>query len=301
VIKPDGCDGRVQPPRLTRRMPGGSGRERITTQADGAGAPATLRQAAWAELRRALRPPYEALSVVVGNGLLMTACWTLLPRSAVNWLFRFHGPLTFAMVLAVWMYSDVPATNLLGGDPARSIAAMSDPAALRRLWYTKNVVLWLLVTPLSALIALGVGLSSNQLVAAALTVLWIATVPLGALGLAGWVGVWFPFHSLPLRYRWARRRRWRRMLARWLVLLLTPVTLVPLLTLVLTLPAVLLWGTVTPGARGSRISDARFGWGLLLAAVVAVVAWLVGVRFGSRLAYRRRQRLLAFLTDTDRG
>jgi hypothetical protein len=85
-----------------------------------------------------------------------------------------------------------------------------------------------------------------------------------------------------------------------LVLLLTPGGLVPLLALVLTLPGLLLWGTVTPGARGSRISDARFGWGLLRAAAIAVVAWLVGNRFGSRLAYRR-QRLLAFLADADRG
>jgi hypothetical protein len=259
--------------------------------------PATLPQAVRAEVRRALRPPYEIPSVVVGNGLLMTACWTLLPPSAVSYLFRFHGPLAFAMVLATWMYSDVPATNLLGGDPARSVAALGDPATLRRLWYAKNIALWLLVTPLCALVAIGVGIYSHQLVAAALTVLWIATVPLGALGFACWVGVWFPFHTLPLRYRLARRRRWWQMLARWMVLLLTPASVVPLLALVLTLPGLLLWGTVTP----SRISDARFGWGLLLAAAVAAIAWLVGHWYGSRLANRRRQRLTAFLTDPDRG
>jgi hypothetical protein len=78
--------------------------------------PETLPAAVRAEFRRALRPPYETPGVVVGNGLLMTACWALLPASVVNSVFRFHGALAFALVLASWMYSDVPATNLLGGD-----------------------------------------------------------------------------------------------------------------------------------------------------------------------------------------
>jgi hypothetical protein len=33
----------------------------------------------------------------------------------------FHGPLVFAMVLAGWMYSDVPSTNLLGGGPGAQL------------------------------------------------------------------------------------------------------------------------------------------------------------------------------------
>ncbi|MCW2641517.1 MAG: hypothetical protein JWP76_3823 [Dactylosporangium sp.] len=263
--------------------------------------PATLPQAVRAELRRALRPPYEIPSVVVGNGLLMTASWTLLPPSVVSSVFRFHGPLAFAIVLATWMYSDVPATNLLGGDSARSIAALGDPATLRRLWYAKNIVLWLLVTPLCALVAIGVGIYENKLATAALTVLWIATVPPGALGFASWVGVWFPYHTLPVRYRWARRRHWWRMLARWMLLLLAPAGVVPLLKLALSLPSLLLWNVANPAAHGSHISDAQFGWGLLLAAAIAIAAWLVGNRYGPRLANRRRQWLTAFLTDPDRG
>ncbi|GII22858.1 hypothetical protein [Planosporangium mesophilum] len=263
--------------------------------------PATLPQAVREELRRALRRPYEIPGVVLSSGLLVTACWTLLPTGVVNWLFRFHGPVAFAMVMSLWIYSDVLTTNVLGDDPARSIAALDDPAALRRLWYARNIVLWLLATPLCAVTAIAVGVYSHELVAAALTVLWIATVPLGALGFASWVGVWFPFHVLPLRYRWARRRRWWRMLVRWMILRLIPISLVPLLAVVLTMPGLLLWGTATPGARGSRISDARFGSGLLLAAAVAVAAWPLGHWYGPRLASRRQRRLIAFLTDPDRG
>jgi hypothetical protein len=251
------------------------------------------------ELRRALRPPYETAVVVVGNGLLMTACWTLLPSAAVAALFRFHGPQAFAMILASWMYADVPATNLLGGDPVRSVAALDDPAALRRLWYAKNAVLWLFATPLAALAAVVIGAHEHEPVAAALTVLWIAAVPLGALGFAGWLGIRWPYHPLPLRYRWAARHRWRPMLVRWLILVLAPYLLVPALTVLVTLPSVLLWATVAP--HDGPVSDGQFGWGLLAAAALAVTAWPLGHRYGSRLARRRGAWLAGFLGDPDRG
>jgi hypothetical protein len=253
-------------------------------------------------MRRALRPPYETPSVVAVNGLLMTACWALLPPGLVSLLFRFHGPLAFPMVLAIWMYSDVPATNLLGGDPERSVTALADPPTLRRLWYAKNVVLWLLATPVCVLAAIWLGVVENRLVSTVLTVLWIAVVPLGALGFAGWLGIWFPYHPLPLRYRWERRRDWWRMLVRWLMLLVAPYGLVPSLALLVTLPSLLLWWSVPAhGTQDSQVSDAAFGLGLALGAATAIAAWLVGHWCGPRLANRRRRWLTAFLTDPDRG
>jgi len=150
--------------------------------------PAALR----AEFRRAAHPPYETPNVVVGNGLLMTACWVFLPATVVSFVITFHGVLAFALVLASWMYSDVPATNLLGGDAARSRAAVEDPAMVRRMWYAKNLVLWALITPLCTVVAIGLGIYEHRLATTALTVLWIATVPLGALGFSSWVGVYFP-------------------------------------------------------------------------------------------------------------
>src|SRR5262249_14219827 len=156
-----------------------------------------------------------------------------------------------------------------------SIAALPDPTVVRRMWYAKNLVLWALVTPLCTLVAIGLGIYEHRLTTTALSVLWIAAVPLGALGFSSWVGIWFPYHVLPLRYRWEQRRRWRTMFVRWTVLLLTPYGVVPLLTLVLTLPSLLLWAAVAPGGQQSRITDAQYGWGLLLAAVLAGVAWVV--------------------------
>jgi len=171
---------------------------------------------------------------------------------------------------------------------------------LRRMWYAKNIIMWALVTPVCALIAIGIGIHENRLGTTLLTVLWIAAVPLGALGFSSWLGVWFPYHVLPLRYRWARRRRWRRMIARWTVLVLAPYAVVPLLTAVLTLPSVLLWAAVAP-AKPAHITDEQLAWGLILAAVLAAAAWTVGHWLGPRLAHRRRQALTEFLRDPERG
>jgi hypothetical protein len=231
----------------------------------------------------------------------MAACWVFLPASAVSFAFTFHGPLAFALGLASWMYSDVPATNVLGGDAERSRAALGDPAMLRRLWYAKNLVLWLLITPLCTVVAIGLGIYEHRLATTVLSVLWIATVPLGALGFSSWVGVYFPYHVLPLRYRWAHRDRWWRMLGRWGVLLVTPYGVVPLLTAVLTLPSLLLWKAVAPAEQAKRITDTQFFWGLLLGAAVAGVAWVGGHWYGPRLAHRHRQWLAEFLGNPERG
>jgi hypothetical protein len=259
--------------------------------------PYRVRQAVRNELRRALHPPYETPVAVFVNAALMTACWVLLPPSVTDFVFRFNGPSAFAMVLASWAYSDVPATNLLGGDAARSIPALSDPHTLRRMWFAKNLVLWLLVTPLCTLVAIGIGVHEHRPVTAAVTVLWIVTVPPGALGFAGWVGIWFPYHPLPLRYRWTRRRRWRPMLARWIVLALAPYVVVPALMLALSLPTLVLWRCVDR----RPVDDVQFGWGLVLAATIAALAWLAGHRYGARLANDRREWLARLLADPDRG
>jgi hypothetical protein len=86
-------------------------------EADVVSLPRTLREAVRGEFARALRPPYETLITVAANGALMSSAWYFLPRSLKDNLFTLHGSLAFALVLAAWMYSDVPATNVLGPDP----------------------------------------------------------------------------------------------------------------------------------------------------------------------------------------
>jgi len=260
--------------------------------------PATLPGGVRVELRRALHPPYDLPLAIAGNGLLLVACWTLLPPRAVDALFRFQGPFVFAMVLALWVYSDVPSTNLLGADAGRTVAALEDPPALRRLWYAKNLAMWLLATPLCVLVALVIGVAEKRPVTALVTAAWVAVVPLGALGAAAWIGIRWPYHPLPLRDRWAGRRRWRPMLLRWTVLIVAPFLVVPILITVLTVPSLLMWAAES---HGGRVSDGQFAGGLLVTAVLAAVAWPAGHRAGARLARRRRDRLTAFLADPAKG
>src|SRR5271169_3978403 len=89
--------------------------------------PRSLTQGVRLELERAFRAPYEVPIVVAVNGVMMTALWWWAPGSWKNSLFSLHGPLAFAMVLAGWMISDVPATNVLGPDARRTRDALDNP------------------------------------------------------------------------------------------------------------------------------------------------------------------------------
>ena len=98
------------------------------------------------------------------------------------------------------MYSDVPATNVLGPDSVRVRRALEDPVLFRRLLAAKNVVLWVLITPICCLVALLIGVANHNLLSTVITVVWIGIVPFGALGISNLVGIRFPYHPMPLRY-----------------------------------------------------------------------------------------------------
>ena len=147
--------------------------------ADVVSLPCTFRDATRAEFGRALRPPYATLSTVAANGAFMSLAWFFLPTGLKDDTFTLHGSLAFALVLAAWMYSDVPATNVLAPDSQRVMAAIDDPVMLRRLLYAKNIVLWTFITPACALIALATGISGHDLLSTLYTVIWIGVVPSG--------------------------------------------------------------------------------------------------------------------------
>jgi hypothetical protein len=263
--------------------------------------PRTLRDAVREEFGRALRPPYETLITVAANGALMSAAWFFLPKDLKDDVFTLHGSLAFALVLAAWMYSDVPATNVLGPDRRRIMAAIDDPVLFRRLLYAKNIALWTIITPVCAVIALFTGILGHNLLATFYTVIWIGAVPFGALGISAWVGILFPYHPMPLRFRWEHRRPLRRMLWRWLTLAVTPYVLVPALSVVLMVPSLLLWGFTSVHGLSRKLPDNDVGLGVALACAVAVLCSSGGHRLGVWIAQRRRARLLAFLADPTRG
>jgi hypothetical protein len=263
------------------------------------GLPSSLRAAVGEQFARAFHPPYEIPIVVAVNGLLMTGAWFLLPDP--NPLFTFHGALAFPMVLAAWMFSDVPATNVLGSDARRSLLALDDPPALRRLLFAKNIVLWMLIAPFCSVVAVVVGAHEHRYAASIFTLAWIVIVPLGALGPASWVGIRYPYHPIDLTYRWEHRRPFGRMIVRWLTLAVLPYGLVPLLAAVISLPTLVLWYFASQSHGITRISDGEFALGVSIGCVIAIVVWIWSIGHAIRLAVRRKEKLTAFLSDPAQG
>ncbi len=260
---------------------------------------ATFVAAVGAELRRAFSPPYEAPAVVAVNGLLMAGAWFLLPA---NWFFELHTARIFPITLAVWMLSDVAATNVLGSDARRMSLVLDQPRDLHRMLAAKNLVLWLLITPVCATVAVVVGLLARQTLLSALaTIAALAIVPFGALGVAAWLGILYPYHALPLAVRWQHRRPYGRMVVRWLLLVLIPWSLVPLAAIVVNVAPVLLAGLYLSSGTWATGPDRAFALGVLIFAAVDAAAWFGGHAVAARLAGRRSQALREFLADPLHG
>jgi hypothetical protein len=253
------------------------------------------------ELRAAVQPPYTVPLVVAFNGVLMAAAWFLLPTKWFDWLFTLHGPLAFAMVLAGWMYSDVPATNVLASDRERALAAMDDPVALRRLLYAKNLALWWFVAPFCTLVALIIGYVHHNWPPTLVSITAIGIVPFGALGVAGWVGILWPYHPRDLRFRWQHRHEWRHMIVRWIALLLVPYGLVPLLAVLIISPSLVLWSMLSHNGLSEKLPTTHFAGGIALAAVVSMAVFYGGHRAALALVHKRHDRLRSYLSDPDRG
>jgi hypothetical protein len=253
------------------------------------------------EWRRATHPPYEAPLVILANGLLMTGAWFLLPTGAQDALFTIHSDFAFALVLSSWMYADVPATNVLGTGARASLEVLDDPPGLRRLLAVRNVVLWLFVTPICVLIAIGTGFYEGDAIRTALVVVAIIVPPFGALGLSAWLGVRFPYHPIPLRQRWAARHTSRvHMLYRWGALVTLPYVIVPTLAVITVLPAYFLWAATGHGL-GAQVSNGWFAVGSLLTGTISIAMWFGGMYGSTRIARKHRDALAEYLADPSRG
>jgi hypothetical protein len=245
------------------------------------------------EFGRAFKPPYEVPFVVVVNGLLMAGAWFWLPPA---WLFHLHEARVFPLVLASWMYADVPATNVLGSAAERMGALLDKPAELRRALAAKTIVLWALVTPICLVVCYLTWRTTHESVLSMLaSMVILAVVPFGALGLAGWLGIWFPYHALRLADRWEHRRPYGRMIVRWSALVLIPYVLVPPLSVLVLAPVLLGWRAF--GESWLTISDRGLALGAVVLVVLSAVVWRIGLAVGVRMAGRRRARLGPFLAD----
>jgi hypothetical protein len=284
----------------------------------GAVMPKTFRAAVAAEMGQAFSPPYQVPGVVVGNGLLMAAAWFLLPR---GWLFTLQSPLAFPVVLSSWMYADVPATNVLAPDRIRVLAALDDDTMISRLLLAKTAVLWVFVAPLCAALAVVLGLEHHDALFITTAIIAICVIPVACLPVAAQVGIRWPYHPLPLHYRWDHRVPRHRMIVRWLILVLVPYGLVPALCVLMAVPALVVlvlthtasnhvisfidakgkpFGLAISGSS-HPISGALFAACVALTCGVAAVVWVLGRRADMRLIRRRRAKVAAYLADPTRG
>jgi hypothetical protein len=253
------------------------------------------------EVARVLHPPYETLITVALNAALMSSAWFFLPPELFDELFSLHGSLAFAFVLSSWMYSDVPATNVLAPDGLRVMAAIDRPRTLRRLLLAKATVLWCIVAPVCLVVSFAMGAGSADPIAAVYSAIAIAIVPFGVLSVSAWLGILFPYHPVPIRYRWSQRRRWKTMLVRWGTLVLLPYAIVPGLTAVFLAPSLLVWGVTSPSGLTKKLPDNDVGLGIALACAIAVAAVYLGHHVSLWLIARRRDRLVAYLSDPTLG
>ncbi len=261
----------------------------------------TLSQAVRDEFRRILHGRLEEPTTVAVNGVLVTMAWFLLPTKVNNVLFNLHSSMAFVLVLAVWMYSDVPATNVLGPDPLRATSALDDAKVLRRLLLAKTIVLWCLVTPACVAVALINGVLMEGVVSTLYTILLIAIVPWGVLPIAAWLGIAYPYSPMTLRYRWKHRKSRRTMVWRWLTLITLPYGVVPLVGSAIMAPSLVLWRVLSTDENYQKFPYRNLGFSVALACICAIACSAIGYRFAFTIATKRRAHILEFLADPPRG
>lgn len=263
--------------------------------------PETFRDAIRFEVARTFTFPFESISTIAINGILVIVGWFFMPPFIEDLMFSNHAPMAFAVVLAVWMYSDVPSTNQPGSDSQRFIEVLDRPREMHRLLWARRIVLWMLVTPIAGIASLALGLAQGRMVAALFGFAWIVIVPFGVLAVAPLLGVRWPYRPIPLSERWARRSQWKRFLLRWSMLVVAPYVWVPLLGLVLTVPSLWIWGVSSSAMFPEHVSIARFALGTFVGVFVTGLAIGIGSRWMGRLVSVRREALRRELADPDLG
>ncbi|MFM7616795.1 MAG: hypothetical protein ACKO72_04960 [Actinomycetes bacterium] len=235
------------------------------------------------------------------NGVLVTALW-FVPWPAIHdVMFSLHHTFWFPIELASWLIAGVPSTNQLAPDRCRVLPALDDEAAIDRLLRAKHVALWTITTPITLLAALFVGIITDDWVTMVVAVVWVASAPLCAIGIACSVGVRWPYHELPLRTRWRLRSRGRTMLVRWGVLVVLPYGLVPALAIIGLVPSAVAGAAAHLAGADRRGVDAALLGGLVVAIPLTLGIWHRATARAARATVRRAEALRAYLEDPRLG
>jgi hypothetical protein len=257
-----------------------------------------LRNTVANEYRRVVRPPWELATGLVTNGVLMVAAWFLLPPVLHSLLFSLTGPLAFPVVLASWMLSDTPSTNVLGSDRDAAMSVLDRQAAYWRWLAARCIVIGSIIGVACAIGVLYVGIGHYPLSQIIWACAVVALLPVGVLPVAAWLGIVFPYHPHSLRWRWQHRRAWPTQL-RWAALVLAPFVYVPLIGVVILSPGVGLAEYLKPS--GHRLTPSQFGIAAAVACATAVVVAVIGLWVARRLIAWRTNYLSGYLSNDDRG
>jgi hypothetical protein len=91
------------------------------------------------------------------------------------------------------------------------------------------------------------------------------------------------------------------MFGRWAVLVTVPYLVVPIISVTLMTPTLVVWGIAAPYRLSARMPAHHLGGGIAVACLVAIVCSIGGRRLGVRLARNRRAVLVRLLADPTRG
>jgi hypothetical protein len=257
----------------------------------------SLATAVRAECARVFRWPFDTLFTVALNAAMMSSAWFFLPPDLVDKIFDLHGSVAFAFVLSSWMFSDVPATNVVAVDAPQFLGAVDHPRALRHVLDARRIVLWSIVAPVCILVSFVTGFRGHDLLVTLYSAVAIGVIPFGVLAVSAWVGILFPYHPVPLPYRWRNRRKWWPMLGRWVTLVLVPYAVVPALTITFLAPSLLVWGITSKSGLSKQLPDNDVGLGIALACAIAFGAVYLGQHVSLRLIACRRDKLVSYLSD----
>jgi hypothetical protein len=236
----------------------------------------------WTALPRAVardvvwsfRAPRTWLAGVTANLLLATAWLAALPITGRH---RGDWVVIFGSFYAEFILADVTTTNVLGPDQARVNRSIAEGHGVARILLIKNLALMIIVgVPILALTALFT-IRSEGAYRLSLTLPGVAFPILTWLGVGDIVSVLLPVRTLPVRWRW-RRRRDLRFNAVWAGHLALPYLLLYVVDPLMAVPGMI-------GAVFGRDVDLLDLHGAVLAAA-GLLFWAAGLATASMIGRR---------------
>jgi hypothetical protein len=188
-----------------------------------------------------------------------------------------------------------------GRDAVRAVAQLQNPAALRLWLWTKHVVLASFIGPIAAIVAIVIGIVQQRYDTGAAVAVTLLFLPLGVLSVAAWIGLWQPYHPRKLLWRWEHRSDWRAAVLRWIVLVLLPFLIVPIIAIVLLIPTLIIWIIAHQGHPPHELPPPGLWLGTAASIVISLIFFVLAPTVAVIIVRRRHDRLHGYLSDPEYG